>query len=289
MSPLHVRVTMYIPNRAGTSMNREHMPSESLWRINMDAHGEPGEVHSSLVPFLFSLSVTLALASLLIWPIAILAVPMLAWSIFAWVREDVTLWELRTVSPEKMGHASWAMVWIILTEVIVFAGFFAFWFWAKWHTVSWDGAIASSSWPPAEIHHNMMLVMFNTALLLSSGIIAHLSLHAHDRGSLARSRRHLHITIGFGALFLAIQMYEYMHTGFTWKDHPYGTAFFALTGLHGLHVLVGIIALGGVAFLHKRGHYDNGRRDSFQAVIWYWHFVDVVWIMLFLIVYVEVI
>lgn len=270
-------------------MNREHAPSESLWKINMDAHGEPGEVHSSLIPLLFSLSVTLALASLLIWPIAILAIPMLALSIYAWVKEDVALWNDRKVTEGKMGHASWAMVWIIITEVIVFAGFFAFWFWAKWHTVSWDGAIASSSWPPADIHHNMMLILFNTTLLFSSGIIAHLALHAHDKGSYHRSRLHLYTVIFQGFLFLAIQMYEYSHIGFRWGDHPYGTAFFALTGLHGLHVLVGILALSVVAILHKGGHYRDGRRDSFQAVIWYWHFVDVVWIMLFFVVYVEVI
>lgn len=270
-------------------MHQENPPNGSLWNINMNAEGGPGEVHSSIVPLLFSLSVTLTLASLLIWPIAILAIPMLCWSIFSWIKEDVNLWDDREVSKQHMGHASWAMIWIILTEIIVFAGFFAFWFWARWHTVSWDGAIASSSWPPADIHHNLAIVMFNTALLSSSGILAHLALLAHDSNSPQRSRIHLYIAIFFGALFLLVQIYEYQHLGFTWQSHPYGTAFFAITGLHGLHVLVGIIALGTITFLHKKGYYENGRRDSFQAVIWYWHFVDIVWVFLFFIIYLEVI
>ena len=270
-------------------MHKEQEITESLWKVNMGAEGAPGEVHSSIVPLIFSLSVTLALASLLIWQISLLAVPLLFWSIYSWIKEDVNLWAEREIPQVRMGHASWAMVWIILTEVIVFAGFFAFWFWARWHTVSWDGAIASSSWPPADVHHNLMLVMFNTSLLISSGILAHLALHAHDHGSYKRTRIHLYIAILFGALFLVVQFYEYLHIGFTWKSHPYGTAFFALTGLHGLHVIAGIIALGVITFLHGKGYYDNGRRDSFQAVIWYWHFVDVVWVMLFFVVYLEVI
>lgn len=270
-------------------MNDNKGQFESLWKVNMNAHGEPGEVHSSIVPIVFSLAVTLTLAGLIFWPFVLFGFPLLVWSLVAWVKEDVSLWKFREVSQEKTGHASWAMVWIIITEIIIFAGFFAFWFWARWHTVSWNEAIASSTWPPEEIKHNLVLVGFNTALLISSGITAHLALHAHENNALGRARNHLKVTILFGVIFLFVQGYEYAHSDFTWQSHSYGSAFFALTGLHGLHVLFGIIGLSVVFFLHKKGYYDNGRVDSFRATIWYWHFVDVVWVLLFLIVYLEVI
>jgi len=270
-------------------MNDSNDQIGSLWRVNMNAKGEPGEVHSSIVPIILSLAVTLTLAALLFWPFIIFGLPLLVWSIVAWVKEDVALWEFREISEEKTGNASWAMIWIIITEVIIFSGFFAFWFWARWHTVSWNEAIASSTWPPAGLEHNLALVGFNTILLVSSGIIAHLALRAHENNALVRARNHLKVTILFGIIFLVIQIYEYANSDFTWQSHSYGSAFFALTGLHGLHVLFGIIALSVIFILHKKGHYDNGRIDSFQAAIWYWHFVDVVWVLLFFIVYLEVI
>ncbi|MBT4982076.1 MAG: heme-copper oxidase subunit III [Euryarchaeota archaeon] len=270
-------------------MGDDSIVQKSAWRANMGVHGDPGEVHSSPVPILFSLGVTLTLAALLAWPFALFGIPLLLVSIKMWITEDVAMWKHREISDEKMGDVSWAMVWIIITEVIVFGGFFAFWFWAKWHTISWDGAISSATWPPSDVHHNMVLVIFNTCLLVSSGIVAHFALHAHDSGRLETSRRHLRITILFGTIFLLVQAYEYANAGFTWSSHPYGTAFYALTGLHGFHVLIGIISLIIVYNLHMKGHYSDGRRDSFQAIVWYWHFVDVVWLLLFSIVYLEVI
>jgi cytochrome c oxidase subunit III len=275
-------------NSSALYMTEDNAIADSLWKANMGSHGEPGEVHSSLVPILFSLGVTLSLAALLFWPFALIGLPLLLASIFQWVKEDVAMWKYRASSNEKMGDVSWAMVWIIITETIVFGGFFAFWFWAKWHTISWSGAVATSGWPSAGVNHDLMLVGFNTILLFSSGIVAHLALHAHDAGRSKAAQKHLKVTILFGLIFLGIQAYEYINAGFYWNSHPYGTAFYALTGLHGLHVLVGLISLGTVKYLHSKGHYSEGRRDSFQAVIWYWHFVDIVWLLLFAIVYLEV-
>ncbi len=88
---------------------------------------------------------------------------------------------------------------------------------------------------------------------------------------------------------MAIQMYEYSNAGFLWGDHPYGTAFFSLTGLHGLHVLVGLLVFIVVAVLMRNGYMSTDRHDGYRAVTMYWHFVDAVWIVLFLVVYLEVI
>ena len=199
------------------------------------------------------------------------------------------MWEFREVDEtEKTGDASWAMVWLIITEVIIFGGFFAFWFWAKWHTLEWDGAIAGATWG---IEHEIGMVGIATAILISSGVLAHMALHARDGGDTGKATNLLFGAIGLGLVFLVLQGLEYakfFQEGHIPSSSAYWTAFYSLTGLHGLHVLGGIVALGTVALLTKKGLYEK-RRDSFQAVVWYWHFVDVVWVLLFFIVYMEVI
>jgi len=249
---------------------------------------QQGEVHSSLAPIILSLSVTLCLGGLLIWPLAVPGVPLLVLSIFLWVREEVELWPNRPkTSPEEWGDASWAMVWIIVTECIVFASFFAYWFWARWHTLIWENRVGS--WPAEGVEHDIGLVSLNTVLLLSSGVLVHYSAVHHGEGRLDKASKTLYAAIALGLTFLTIQMYEYSNSGFLWGDHPYGTAFFSLTGLHGLHVLIGLLVFIVVAALMRYGHMPADRHDGYRAVTMYWHFVDAVWIVLFLVVYLEVI
>lgn len=251
-------------------------------------HGD-GEVHNSLVPLLLSLGISLTLAGLLVWPFLIVGLALTVYSIFSWVKEDAMMWDSRpSISSGEWGNASWAMVWIIVTEVIIFASFFAFWFWARWHTVTWEDAVGGS-WPPQGVEHNLTLVSINTLILITSGFTGHKALHALRDDDVSKSKSLIRLTALLGLVFLAVQIYEYIHAGFLWSDHAYGTAFFALTGLHGLHVLAGIICFLTAYQLVSRGFYTKDRNDSFQAITWYWHFVDVVWILLYLIVYLEVI
>ena len=261
-------------------------------RIQTTKHGDikSGEVHSSVAPIMLSLAVTLCLGGLLIWPLAALGVPLLVLSISKWVREEVALWPHRPSRPstEEWGDISWAMVWIIITECLVFASFFAYWFWARWHTVTWDGAVGGS-WPAAGVEHAITLVGFNTILLLVSGVFAHYSANKHAAGDDAGATKMLLGAIVLGAAFLIIQLYEYANAGFRWGDHPYGTAFFSLTGLHGLHVLVGLLIFIVVVTLMRAGHITTVRHDGFRAITMYWHFVDAMWVLLFLIVYLEMI
>ena len=249
-----------------------------------------GEVHSSLAPIMLALSVTLCLGGLLIWPLAVLGIPLLVLSISNWMREEVDLWPYRPTrsSAGDWGDATWAMVWIIITECIIFASFFAYWFWARWHTLSWESAVGGS-WPATGVEHDIALVGLNTVLLLSSGVLAHYSAGFHSEGRLQEAGKSLYAAIALGLAFLAIQMYEYSNAGFLWGDHPYGTAFFSLTGLHGLHVLVGLLVFIVVAVLMRNGYMSTDRHDGYRAVTMYWHFVDAVWIVLFLVVYLEVI
>ena len=255
----------------------------------LDAHSNPGEVHQSSVPIELAFAVTLCLGALLVLPLAILGLPLLVHAIFRWVREDIDMWEDRPLPVKgEWGDSRWAMVWIIATEVIVFASFFAFWFWAKWHTISWDGT-AGGTWPAEGVVHDLGLVSLNTIILLSSGVLAEQAIRRLAHGEIEAAKLRIGLTVLFGLTFLTIQLYEYSHAGFFWGDHAYGTAFFSLTGLHGLHVLVGVIAFIVVWFLIRSGHYTPERHESLHAIGWYWHFVDAVWILLYLIVYLEVI
>lgn len=258
-------------------------------KVLEDLNHSLGEVHNSSVPLEISLGITLTLAGLLLWPSLIIGLALTVHAIYRWVTEDAAMWNDRpTPKGDGWGHASWAMVWIIATEAIIFASFFAFWFWARWHTVNWENAVGGS-WPADGIEHNMVLVTVNTLILLTSGFTGHKALHALREGDSDKSKLLIRVTVVLGLVFLGIQIYEYLHAGFLWGDHAYGTAFFSLTGLHGLHVLVGIICFVTACQLISRGYYTKERNDSFQAITWYWHFVDVVWILLYLIVYVEVI
>lgn len=248
-----------------------------------------GEVHESLAPLLLALGVTFTLGGLLVLPLAFIGLPLLVHAIRMWVREDVALWKHRPVhDPHVWGDARWAMVWIIITEVIIFASFFAFWFWARWHTIHWEGAVGGV-WPAEGVHHDLTLVTVNTVILITSGAFAHRGVDDLVRGDPVKAGRMFLVTIALGALFLLIQLYEYTQAGFLWGDHAYGTAFFALTGLHGLHVLVGLICFITALILMRKGHYSATHNDSLHAIVYYWHFVDVVWILLYFIVYLEVI
>jgi len=257
--------------------------------VDDSAHSN-GEVHNSLAPLIVALATTLCLGALLIWPLAIIGIPMLIFGIKTWVSEEVHLWPHREERSEfkTWGDASWGMLWIIVTETIVFSGFFAYWFWTRWHTVNWSGAVGGT-WPASGVEHDLVLVGINTIILLASGITAHLALAAHLEQEGDSMMKFLIVTILLGGAFIGIQAYEYLHAGFLWSDHPYGTAFFALTGLHGLHVLVGLIMLAVVLYLTKNGRFPRERHDGYRAVTNYWHFVDAVWIVLFLVVYLEVI
>jgi cytochrome c oxidase subunit 3 len=249
-----------------------------------------GEIHNSSAPIILSLAITLCLGGLLVWPLVIIGLPVLIYAIYRWTYEETILWNYREEENdfESWNDSSWAMLWIIITEAIIFASFFAYWFWTRWHTVSWSEAVGGS-WPPPEVEHDLTLVSINTVILLLSGFTAHKSLEKHLEEDYDMSKRLLLATICLGLSFLLIQMYEYYNAGFIWSDHPYGTAFFSLTGLHGLHVMIGIIMFSVVFLLMKKGFYDRPRYDSFRAITMYWHFVDAVWILLFFIVYLEAI
>ena len=200
----------------------------------------------------------------------------------------------------------WGMSWFIFSEVMFFAGFFGALFWARvmsvpdlasldHNTYLWPNF--TSHWPSAgpgfEEKFSPMgawgLPALNTVLLLSSGVtitLAHWALIANERGKLLFWQG---MTILLGVAFLICQAYEYAHAyadlNLKLTTGAYGTTFFMLTGFHGFHVTCGAIMLTVIWFRCLSGHFKPEHHFAFEGVAWYWHFVDVVWLGLFIFVY----
>jgi cytochrome c oxidase subunit 3 len=207
------------------------------------------------------------------------------------------------------------MMWFIFSEVMFFAAFFGALFYARVLAVPWLGGggvkifnsivlwpTFDSAWPtsgPAQVGGRedssfdiipaFGLPAINTAILLLSGVtvtIAHHALRAQQRTTLIIF---LAATFVLGFLFVGLQAEEYVHAytelGLRLSTGIYGSTFFMLTGFHGLHVTIGAIMLLIIWLRVVRGHFTPQRHFAFEAVAWYWHFVDVVWLGLFVFVY----
>lgn len=200
----------------------------------------------------------------------------------------------------------WGMSWFIFSEVMFFASFFGALFYARMitlpslgdfdHKVLWPDF--SATWPhqgPSGMVPEFSkispwpLPTINTILLVTSGLwltIAHHALRANARG---KAIFWLVMTLLFGFTFVGIQAYEYAHAysdlNLRLDSGIFGSTFFMLTGFHGFHVLVGAIMLTVVTLRLVKGHFKPDQHFAFEAAAWYWHFVDVVWIGLYVVVY----
>jgi cytochrome c oxidase subunit 3 len=200
----------------------------------------------------------------------------------------------------------WGMSWFIFSEVMFFAAFFGALFYIRVISVPDLATLESNAlvWPNFTSHWPSAgpnfaerfspmgawgIPAINTLLLLSSGVtvtIAHYALKENNRGLL---NLFLFFTIALGALFLALQVYEYSHAyselNLKLTTGAYGSTFFMLTGFHGFHVTCGAIMLSVILARCLSGHFKPDHHFGFEAVAWYWHFVDVVWLGLFIFVY----
>ena len=191
-------------------------------------------------------------------------------------------------------HHRYGMILFIASEVMFFVG----WFWS-WFDFSLfpapvevsEGAVtltqAAGIWPPKglEVIDPFAFPLLNTMILLCSGTTvtwAHHSLLHGDREGLKWG---LILTVLLGAVFTCVQAYEYSHATFGFKGHIYGATFFMATGFHGFHVLVGTIFLIVCLIRAYKGHFTPKQHFGFEAAAWYWHFVDVVWLFLFVAIY----
>ncbi len=203
------------------------------------------------------------------------------------------------------------MMWFIFSEVMFFAAFFGALFYARQLSVPWLGGEGSGfvtnqflwqgfegTWPtngPANVGGRFEIIpafglpALNTAILLTSGVtitIAHHALKAGNRGVL---KLFLALTFVLGFLFVGLQASEYAHAyhelNLSLGSGIYGSTFFMLTGFHGLHVTIGAIMLTVIWLRVMKGHFTPTHHFAFEGVAWYWHFVDVVWLGLFVFVY----
>jgi cytochrome c oxidase subunit 3 len=199
----------------------------------------------------------------------------------------------------------WGMSWFIFSEVMFFAAFFGALFYGRTlsvpdlgspeQTLLWPEFTAM--WPTngpyiKDLFTPMGAIgipLLNTIILVSSGgtlTVAHHALKTGNRGAL---KLWLFITIALGVTFLVLQAYEYTHAyselNLKLSTGVYGSTFFMLTGFHGFHVTVGVIMLSVMLVRAFRGHFDAEHHFAFEATAWYWHFVDVVWLLLFILVY----
>jgi len=185
----------------------------------------------------------------------------------------------------------YGIILFIISEIIFFFAFF----WAFFHSSISPSIFIGNIWPPIGIQTLITwnLPFLNTLILLSSGISvtwAHRALVTNRTNfKIGITRLHsltgLIITVIYGILFTLIQRYEYIHASFTINDTIYGTTFYVTTGLHGLHVLIGTIFLFVCLIRHIKYHFTYEHHFGLEAAIWYWHFVDVVWLFLFISIY----
>ncbi len=178
----------------------------------------------------------------------------------------------------------YGMALFIASEVMFFSAFF----WAYFDASLFPKAATGFQWPPVgiETFDAFDLPLMNTLILLLSGCTVTWAHHALLHGNRKDMILGLACTVALGAFFTCIQAYEYGHAAFGFREGIYPSTFFMATGFHGFHVLVGTIFLAVCLFRALNGHFKQDQHFGFEAAAWYWHFVDVVWLFLFVCVYV---
>ena len=276
--------------------------------------------HGSRWPIIASVALFVAMFGFATWlnevrfgkTVFLAGIAFLALILFKWFADVVTeslrgYYNKQVDTSFRMG-----MVWFIFSEVMFFGAFFGALFYARQFAMPWlggagDGALTNSllwegfsaGWPsngPGQVGGQYQTIpawglpLINTLILLTSGVtitIAHHALKAGKRGALLLF---LGLTVLLGCVFLVFQAEEYIHAyrdlNLTMGSGIYGSTFFMLTGFHGAHVTLGTIMLAVIWLRCWKGHFDKDDHFAFEAVAWYWHFVDVVWLALFLFVYV---
>nr|YP_009445111.1 cytochrome c oxidase subunit III [Mahasena oolona]ATV96137.1 cytochrome c oxidase subunit III [Mahasena oolona] len=177
----------------------------------------------------------------------------------------------------------WGMILFIISEVFFFISFF----WSFFHNSLSPDINIGSNWPPQNIipFNPFQIPLLNTVILLSSGITITWAHHALMENNYNQTKQSLLLTIILGIYFTILQAYEYYEAPFSIADSIYGSTFFVATGFHGLHVMIGTTFLLICYFRHLNFHFSMNHHFGFEAAAWYWHFVDVVWLFLYISIY----
>ena len=239
---------------------------------------------------------------------------LIAYMMFGWFGAVVRESRSGLYSAQMDRSFRWGMTWFIFSEVMFFAAFFGALFYIRYWVGPWlagegDKGVSNMLWPGFEYTWPLLnnpdpglypapegtispwgLPLINTILLVSSSFTLTWAHHALKKDHRKQLKIGLALTVLLGAIFLALQIEEYIHAyselGLTLGSGIYGATFFMLTGFHGAHVTIGAIVLTVMLVRILRGHFSAEHHFGFEAAAWYWHFVDVVWLGLFIFVYV---
>ena len=207
---------------------------------------------------------------------------------FSWFSNIVKEAERGDHTPDVQLHMRYGMILFIASEVMFFVG----WFWSWFDFALFPSEISEvvgGVFPLVAIEaviDPFSLPLLNTPILLCSGTTVTWAHHSLIHGDREGLKKGLWLTIILGAVFTMIQAYEYMHAPFAFGGNTYSSAFYMATGFHGFHVLVGTIFLIVCLIRTYKGHFTPRQHFGFEAAAWYWHFVDVVWLFLFVAIYV---
>nr|ALO77543.1 cytochrome c oxidase subunit 3 [Myodermum sp. MYO01] len=203
---------------------------------------------------------------------------------FQWWRDitrEGTFQGLHTY-PVTMG-LRWGMILFITSEVFFFISFF----WAFFHSSLSPTIELGMAWPPKGItpFNPLQIPLLNTLILLTSGLTVTWAHHSLMENDYDQTTQGLALTVLLGIYFTMLQAYEYVEAPFTIADSVYGSTFFIATGFHGLHVIIGTTFLFVCLMRHMHNHFSCIHHFGFEAAAWYWHFVDVVWLFLYISIY----
>jgi cytochrome c oxidase subunit 3 len=232
--------------------------------------------------------------------------------LFKWFSASVTESESGLYGRKIDLSFRWSMSWFIFSEVMFFGAFFSALWWARAHSVPmladpenallwpgfkavWPTMAAGATASPAGIIEPFQtmtpfwLPTINTALLLTSGVTLTIAHHALIANQRAKTIAFMWLTVVLGIVFLFVQGYEYVHAyqdlNLKLTSGMYGSTFYMLTGFHGFHVFVGMLMLLFITLRLQKGHFTPEKHFGFEGAAWYWHFVDVVWLGLYVLVY----
>nr|YP_005089066.1 cytochrome c oxidase subunit III [Liriomyza bryoniae]AEO51702.1 cytochrome c oxidase subunit III [Liriomyza bryoniae] len=177
----------------------------------------------------------------------------------------------------------WGMILFIVSEILFFVSFF----WAFFHSSLSPSIEIGMQWPPMGINpfNPFQIPLLNTAILLTSGVTVTWAHHALMENNHTQTFQGLFFTVLLGIYFSILQAYEYIEAPFTIADSIYGSTFFMATGFHGFHVLIGTTFLLICLIRHSNNHFSKNHHFGFEAAAWYWHFVDIVWLFLYISIY----
>jgi cytochrome c oxidase subunit 3 len=281
---------------ASTQSSGYYLPAPSHW-----------PVVGSIALFLMALSAVLLFNGASGgWYLLAAGAAVLIYMLFGWFGTVIRESEGGKFNRQVDISFRWGMSWFIFSEVMFFAAFFGALFYMRVLSVPWLGEAETGSllwpqykpgWPvagpgltqPFTPMEAWGIPALNTLILLSSGATVTWAHWGLKKGNRSQLNIGLFLTIALGCLFLGLQAYEYVHAyhalNLKLTTGAYGATFFMLTGFHGFHVTLGTIMLLVIFLRCLKGHFTPQHHFAFEGVSWYWHFVDVVWLLLFVLVY----